>query len=166
MIYLKENPIGVDVPIQRIQERLYNDLGYEINAYGRAYLNKRGDNTVPEVLIEESNEYQEVLLNDCENGVFFFIENNTTKISSHTFRTNVDLIMSLKLCCVKPDIKHRADEEVKIDVYKVLRKCVFREDIEITKGIEALRGFESNLKDMQPNHFVKFSFPLEYNIKC
>lgn len=166
MIYLKENPVGVDVPIQRIQEKLYDDLGYDINAYGRAYLNKRGDNTVPEVLIEESNEYQEVLLNDCENGVFFFIENNTTKISEGIFLTDIDLILSLNLSCVKPNVKHRADEEVKMDVYKVLSKCVFREDIKVTKGIEALKYFESNLKDMQPNHFLKFSFELRYNVKC
>lgn len=167
MIYLKENPVGVDKEIQSVQQRLYDALGYaDLDAYGRVYLTERSGKTIPEYYTCVTNEYKEVLVDDSKLGGFFFTEEPSTEIVKHFFTTKVHLIFWLDLSRVKPLISHRADEEMRIEIYSKLKSIVTREDVEVVKGIEALKGIDTKLIDMQPCHFIRYSFNLRYNIKC
>ena len=96
--------------------------------------------------------------------VFFFVENSKTKSGSLS-TTEIDVIFLLNVVNIFPDITHRADEELRVEIYNVLVRKFNRAEITITKGIDALDGFETKLIDMQPHHFLKFSFEVSYNLK-
>ena len=155
---LKSNPKGIDIEINSIQTKLYNKLGYSaFDGYGRVYL----IDGKPKFFVNGS--YKEVLLDDKLNGHFFFIEDSNTKKDS-IFETDVDIIFLLDLEKIKPNVNHRADEEVRVEILEVLEKCRRFHLEEITKGIDALNDFEHTLIDMQPFHFISLKGNLQYCI--
>ncbi|WP_438423259.1 hypothetical protein [Aquimarina macrocephali] len=166
MNYLKENPVGIDIQIQRLQIKLYESLRFEgIDGYGRVYLEDKKGKRKPLYFIN-GNEYKEVLINDSTSGTFFFIEDEKSKIELPKSVTEVDIIFLLDLKKIKPTITHRADEEVRVDILKVLNRCRYFEVEEITKGIKALSDFDTKLIDMQPYHFIKINGKLRYQFNC
>ena len=163
---LINNPKGIDAEIQRIETSLYNNLGYSnIEAYGRCYVIEKDDNTVP-VYYLGNKEYREVTLNDALEMSFFFIERPTSAKASGFYTTPVDIIFLLDLEKLKPELNHRADEELKAEIDKILVKNTQFTLTEVKKGLDALEGFDHDLKDMQPYSFLKFTGTLKYQINC
>ena len=173
MIYSKTNPTGVDVPIQKAQKKLHDTLnsvwGVELDAYGRAYLLKRGDLIIPEVFVG-GKDYKDIL--ELKSNRFFFVVGNTAnKINNNWYETNVDIYFILNLADLKPSVTHRADQEAQDDADKVLSKT----DITINSidtGIDnVLSDFNiserDNFKyaDFEPYHVFKFSCSVNYNLK-
>lgn len=160
MIVLKENPVGIDKSIQGIQIYLNEKLtGYNLEVLGRAELKDKKP-----IVFYKKNDYKEALfINQLTSGKVFFVDNGTTKTDGRSLITDVDIIFLLDVQKIKPTVAHRADEEVKIEILEVLQSFLKRTEIEITKGIEALKGFDTKLKDLQPYHFLKYSFELKYN---
>lgn len=161
MIVLKENPVGIDLKIQKLQMFLDNWLpGYNLEILGRTEIKDKKP-----IAFYKKNDYKEVLfINQSTSGRVFFIDNEITKTDGKKLVTTVDVIFLLDLIKIKPNVIHRADEEVKIEILDVLKDFLPRNtDIEITRGIEALKDFDTRLKDLQPYHFLKFSFELKYN---
>jgi len=158
MNYLKDTPDGIDKEINIIQSRLYDklDFGVDFNGYGRAYL----VGSKPMQFIDDNN-YKELLTDDSLAGHFFFLENPKTKKDS-LLETEIYIIFILNLKKIKPNVIHRADEEVRVQIYKVLERIRLFDIEEITKGIDVLSDFEHTLKDMQPYHFIKFTGKLRY----
>ena len=146
MIHLKENPVGIDYEIQRIQQYLYKNLKlWNIEAFGRVEML---DNDL--LIFKKGIDYEKALgLNDSSNGRFFFLDSNLTTEKSKQLTTDIELI-------------HRADEEVKMEILNFLKKKV-PGSIEILKGQDVLKSFETKLLDMQPYHFIKLSFEHKYN---
>ena len=159
MIHLKENPVGIDYEIQRIQEYLYKNLkSWNIEAFGRV---EKLDNDL--LIFKKGIDYEKALgLNDSSNGRFFFLDSNLTTEKSKQLTTDIELVFLLNIKKIKPEITHRADEEVKMEILNFLKKKVHG-SIEILKGQEVLKSFETKLLDMQPYHFIKFSFEHKYN---
>ena len=159
MIFTKVNPVGIDIPIQMLQESLHTKLAdafsCDVTAYGRAYVDN--DNGVIKPLAYVSKgEYKELLTDDSINGLhFFFIENDTSEGVSRTCMsdTEVDIIFIIDdLTKVRSDIVHYADEEIKEQVKSFVKS--FYEITTITKGENALEGFDiSQLKFIYP-YFV------------
>lgn len=161
---LKTNPVGIDSEIERIQIKLYESLiSWGIDGFGRVYIN---DNNTP-LWFYKKNDYKLVLTKqDSTNGKFFFVESGTTEIKTSISLTEVDLIFLLDLSKIKPNITHRADEEVKVDIERILRKHLTRQPLKIIKGKGALNGFTTKLKDLHPYSFLKFTFQVRYNNNC
>tara|TARA_A100000164_G_C21880519_1_gene760025 strand:- start:730 stop:1233 length:504 start_codon:yes stop_codon:yes gene_type:complete len=165
-INLINNPVGIDKEIQRIEERLYNGLNYSnIEAYGRCYVIDVEDKTVP-VYYSGEKEYKEVLLNDALAMSFFFIERPTSTKANGHYTTPIDIIFMMNLESLKPEINHRADEELKAEIDKILVKNTQFTLTEVKKGLDALEGFDHELKDMQPYSFLKFTGEIKYQINC
>lgn len=162
-MHKKENPVGIDVEIQRIQEKLLEKLSdWNLEGFDRVYvLDKKP------IWYYKKNDYRHVLKFDKKTyGLFFFVEGDSTDVKRNISKSDVDLIFLLDISKIKPNSKHRADEEVKIDIQKILAKYLTREILKITKGINALSPFETRLEDLQPYHFIKFSFQIKYkNLK-
>lgn len=160
MIVLKENPLGIDKRIQGIQSYLHEKLtGYNLDVLGRAEIK---DNKP--IVFYKKNDYKDVLfINPLTSGKVFFIDNETTKSDGKSLLTDIDIIFLLDIQKIKPNIVHRADEEVRIEILEILQSYLKRTEFEITKGIEALKGFETKLKDLHPYHFIKYSCELKYN---
>ncbi len=166
MNYTKDNPVGIDKEIQKLQIKLYNRLGLEnIEGYGRVYIYNKKDTVYP-IHFVSGIDYKELLIDDRNNGKFFFVENHTTESGITISKTKVDIIFLINLAELYPNIPYRADEELKQHIYRTLKKTrfFFPSHIEITKGIEALKGFKTNLIDMQPYHFIKFSGEVSYQL--
>lgn len=156
---LKTNPIGIDVEIQEIQTKLYESLDWNIEAFGRVYKDEKGN----PIWFYKNDDYKNVLsIKDSTNGRFFFVESDNTTTKNQISTTQIDVIFLLNIAKIKPTVPYRADEEVKIDIQNVLRKHLTRINPTITKGIKALEGFETKLKDIQPYHFIKFTFNINY----
>ncbi|TDE53761.1 hypothetical protein [Flavobacterium sp. GT3P67] len=160
MIVLKVNPVGIDKKIQGIQSYLHENLtGYNLEVLGRAELKDKKP-----IVFYKKNDYKDVLfINPLTNGKVFFVDNETTKTEGKNLVTDVDIIFLLDVQKIKPNVVHRPDEEIRIEILEILHRYLKRTEFEITKGIEALKGFETKLKDLQPYHFVKYSFELKYN---
>lgn len=157
MIHLKTNPIGIDAEIQGIQEYLYEKLNdWNLEAFGRAEIIDKK----PRVFYKK-NDYKEILfLSDSENGKFFFVDSEKTKLEEGFLVTDVDLYFLLDVKKIKPNVNHRADEEIRVEILNYLQKKY--KEIDITKGQKVLSNFETKLNDMQPYHFLKFSFEVKY----
>lgn len=166
MNYTKTDPKGIDKPIQRIQEKLYKELGYQnMDGYGRIYTLDRKGKAIPAYFIE-GKDYKEVLTDDKKDAQFFFVENERTTFDSPQGVTQVDIIFLLNLNKIKPSVPHRADEEARVEIQEVLDKIKFFPVSEIIKGPNALNGFDTDLIDMQPYCFLKFTGTLRYQFNC
>lgn len=164
MIYLKETPIGIDTQIQRLQKGLYNKLPYiPKKGYGRCYIIESEKKKIP-VHFLKGKDYQEVLICDDLAISFFFLENEMSKVNKYQFETKIDIIFQIDLSKISPTIQHRSDEEIRIEILKIISKESYFTLEEVTKGQDAIKEFYSDLLDMQPYHFLKFSGILKYHI--
>ncbi len=162
MMYVKDNPIGLDFLVQRLQNKLYKELQYQgLEAYGRVYINDREGEKVPEYY-HENNEYREVLQDDRANGLFFFFEDGITKKSSSRLTTPMSLVFLLDLEKLYPDSKERKDEEVRTKIYSIIEQQKYFYINEIIKGNEVLKDFKTNLKEMHPYLFLRFNGEMKY----
>lgn len=157
---LKTNPVGIDVHINSTQIKLFDKLGYtDFDGYGRIYTIEKKPYGF--VLNED---YKELLTDDKLSGHFFFVENPLTD-KDKLFITEIDIVFMLNLKKLKPNIIHRADEEVRIQILEILDNCAMFQLKSVTKGIDALSDFDHTLLDMQPYHFIKFSGEMQYNLQ-
>ncbi|CAL2092011.1 conserved hypothetical protein [Tenacibaculum sp. 190524A05c] len=159
MIEQKENPIGIDYEIQKFQNYLNKKLvEWNLQGFGRAELI---DNKL--LLYHKKNDYKNAFtLNPKFNGRFFFLDSNQSVFNNRELKTFVELIFILNIGKIKPNFSSRADEEVRIELLKFINNKVKRE-VSILKGQEVVKDYKNDLVNMQPYHFLKFSFELKYN---
>jgi len=174
MIYTKLSPVGIDVPLQSIQERLFSKLldkwsldESDYKSYGRCYRNTKQEGYVPEMYVGEGKQYQDLFLDDNVSVTSFF-GCEKMPITNRAFKADVHLIFAVNLNKVGKNIEHRADEEVRIDVYQVISKLPSIEINDIIVGSEnVFREYTAWKKlipnrDMQPYHFFRLNFTLNY----
>jgi hypothetical protein len=163
MIHLKTNPKGIDLAIQKVQQRLYDKItttySCDVEGFGRVYVDVKDDFNAPYAYLSKG-EYKEVLNNDTVNGIhFFFVEDDTSSIieRSSLSTSDIDLIVIVNdLTKVKGDVLHYQDEEIKEEVKEFLKGC-FKINT-ITKGKKALDGFDvSKLQFIYPYFVFKIS---------
>ncbi|CAL2077684.1 conserved protein of unknown function [Tenacibaculum sp. 190524A02b] len=162
MIHLKENPVGIDLLIQKLQKKLNHKISYDgMHSFGRVYLNEIEGKLVPEYY-KGNGEYKEVLLNDRINGNIFFIEDGTTKKKSSQLITPISLIILLDLEKLSNINDKRIDEEVKTEIYSIIETEKYFQLDEIIKGNDVLKGFKTDLKEIHPYCFLRFNGTMRY----
>lgn len=171
MNYLKTNPQGIDKAIQRAQVLLYDALntlwGIELDGYGRVYKNEKSDKVVPEVYKSE-NDYSGTLFT-TEKAKFFFETSDKSDFSHDTyFKSLIGVYFIVNLDTINI-ASHRADEEIRQNVFAVLRESPFREMKSIEVGIKNVASnftniLEGNTKwaDKHPYHVFKIVSEVEY----
>lgn len=176
MLITKTSPVGIDQHIQKAQERLYAYLvkqwgeNIKYDCYGRCYRNKKGTGYVAEVF-KAGEEYKEVYWNDSLDAISFF--GVSDKIKEGALNTaNIHLVFFVNLSKLKPDIAHRADEEVRLDVFNALGKSSFGFQFQsIDLWLEnVLREYPGSIRDdrlkavdMHPVHCFRFNYLLSFN---
>lgn len=184
MIVLKNNPVGVDIPINSYQQWLFDELKVlwnlngtsDFNFYPRVYKNNSENGYVPEVFISSLNStvYNPVLFDETQNTVVsFFYEDNSVKYEAGSSRVKVSLIVLTNIQKLKQNID-RADEEVKLDLMQLCHSGRF--GFEMT-GVETglknvAKDFDGWLKskdektflDRHPKYCFKINFDLLYDI--
>lgn len=171
-LFEKTNPTGIDKPIQRMQSLLYSRLGIlgytDINGFGRAYVHRdKDDKKIPHRYVKGSKgDYEEILFNDTVNGHFFFIDSSETKPESGMYETDVDIIFFFDLPKIKPNVNHRADEEVRSELISEIERYRWFEIKNIIKDEKALDDFDTDITATQPRFFLKVTGTLRHQFNC
>lgn len=175
----------MDIPIQKLQQLLHKRLmqAWGLDAtvtaqnklyecYGRSYRNKRDNSYIAEVYTT-GNEYKEVFWNDALHAISFFGAGSSIKTQvSHT--TDVHLVFFVNLAKLKPDIAHRADEELRTEIIEILGRYNYGFTYSgVETGIEnVLKEYPGSYRnerlkyvDMHPVHCFRLNFTLNYNLK-
>ena len=172
MLYTKTLATGIDVEIQKAQRLLHDKLNVlwntDISGYGRAYLLKRSKQVIPEVFVD-GKDYKDVLSLD-DNRFFFVQSNSSDRVSNKRYESDIDVYFILNLKDVKPNVTHRADEEVHKDVDYVLNQSNLEiKSLEI--GVDnVIKDFKIeerdnfNKSDFEPYHIFKFMCTVMYDI--
>lgn len=179
MLVVKDNPEGIDWYIQRLQNKLHAALitawglsgtpaAYE--CYGRCYRNRRDTGYVAEVYTSK-NEYQEIFWNDQLAALSFFGISNNLRFGAKT-EADVHLVFFVNLDKIKPSITHRADEEVREEIRKIIGVSSFGFSFfSIDLWLETvLREYSGSYRDnrlsvvdMHPTHCFRINLKLLYN---
>lgn len=162
----KTTPVGIDSKIQSLQNKLYDDLSAsdvwnntDYDSYGRAYRIPKKDDTHELALYLGSDEYSTLYIDDTKPAISFFFVQDTESYDVHKFVSTVDIIFFVNLSTLKASITHRADVEVREDVYEVLRTEPLGFRIQsLVVGVEnVFSGMGiSKYDDLQPYHIFKF----------
>lgn len=165
MNHIKSNPVGIDAQIQKMQSNLYDKLGFaNIDGYGRVYPIDKDGKVIPAYFIN-GNDYKSVLMDDRLNAIFFFLESEESTPGTK-MQTEVSIIFQLNLKKLYPDVIQRMDEEVRVHILERISRIKYFKTTLVTKGIEALEGFDTDLRDMQPYHYLKVTGNLRYSLNC
>lgn len=184
MLVTKNNPVGIDKPIQGLQKFLYDQLKVlwkiddaSLEGNGRCYRERVDNGYLPRLYVQSAGDvpYKNVeFLDGSHAAVFFFDMWDVTRQNGTTSIAKIDLIFMVDLSKIKPGLPHRGDEEARHDVQRlcitprynlVMRefgagvKYVFsRFDGMTTKDLEQYR-------DTHPLHVFKIGFELIYHIQ-
>lgn len=168
MNYRKTNPRGIDKAIDKIQTRLYNNLGFDkIDGYGRIYPILKDDSKPIPMYYISGTDYRDVLFNDKSNsnGNFFFYEEPTTKrINSFELESNIQIIFQLNITELYTNGSLLNDEEARLTIEDVLTYSDFKLN-EIVRGLRSLEDFNHNLRDRKLC-FFNFKGTIRYQFNC
>jgi len=172
----KTAPIGIDIPVDKIQRALYTDLvtngpwlSYE--SYHRAYENDHEEGIRPEVFTI-NNDYKEVFMDDAFNVTSFFIVDQDRLINNgEEFRSDISIIFQVQLDKLLPLVLHRADEEFNNQVSNVLSNLGYGyELLGMEQGIDnVFAEFDQDqikYEDLQPYYVVRFNLSVPYSYDC
>lgn len=177
MLITKTNPEALDQELDKLQKRLYATLvpawgivegGKQYDAYPRCYRNYKDSVFIPEAKTTGAD-YQELFFDDTKAAITFFGCDVRNVNSSGRRIAQVHLIGMCDLSVVKPNIAHRADEEVMEDVMSVLRRV----DVTITRQLTGIdnvfkeyTGWKKETgiayKNMQPFFCFRFDMEVPY----
>lgn len=161
---LKDNPIGFDMAINKIQVKMYDKLeslwGVQLDGYPLCY-DQKIEKSKGIVYYKNSNEYSKSLIHRERNKFFFLKVGDYKQVSRSTYSGSFELFFILNLKECKPLINSRAEEEVLLDVLKVFDSIgLVKEDLKVTFGKEnVFRGYDTPDKiDTHPYHCFKITF--------
>lgn len=167
MNYSKSSNIGVDKAIEKVKNKLYNVLSLigSLDAYGRVYKNKRGNNIVLEVF--KNPDYEDVM--GMDSSRFFFVVDERKKFDDDP-QSDIDIVFMVDLNHFYPNANERKDEEFKAIVNTSLKQTNFNvlnmygyERLEsLLKGLQI--GKSLNFDHMHPKLIFTVSGELNYNL--
>lgn len=167
-LLLKQNPVGLDIIVNRVQNKLFPliaDWAVDIDIYPRCYISKTKEGTKDIYYYAGADENPTVLY--AETNKFFFTSDYELEQSGNDYyKTKLDLYVILNVQEIK-DIEHRADEECVVDILNALSSCVGIKVKKVFKGIERVfNAFEYSIEgDLQPYFVAKFELDvLEFDI--
>lgn len=174
MLYQINNPKGIDIPIQKLQKRLFDGLlddwkmnEGDYNSFSRVYKNKKSNGYIPEAYVG-GNEYREVFFDDKVFATSFFSVSDKIELEFEEMRANVSVIFTVNLEKIKAGYQHRADEEARLDAIKLCEMFGFK-FISLETGIDnVFKEYNRNFitfRDMHPLHCFRINLSIIYN-KC
>ena len=176
-LYVKNNPKGIDVPLQHFQTFLFGQLktkwnlsDADFNCHGRAYKNYDKGNYVPEVFTK-GNDYQEVFFDDRLKVLSFFLVGDAQKYAKG-MTAPVSMIFMVNVPGLKTSIVHRADEEIRLDVEKLVTQkrnsfTYTGTETGLNNVFKEFTGWKKSsvsTSDTHPRHCFRINFSLLYNI--
>lgn len=177
MIITKTNPVGIDKKIDTFQRVMYSSLiktwnTSKYNCYPRCYRNQTADGYAAE-MFTGGVDYQEVYIDDTVSASSFFGIGQEQQVVDGQKVANVHLIFSVNLKEIKPG-PQRNDEEVKIDVERLIQSIGLSHGWQITKettGIDKIlneypgskKTIGLKYKDMHPFFWFRYDMNVYYD---
>ena len=192
MIYAKENPVGIDIDIAIIQKAIHNAFDVKwsdgqnttggIICYPRCYVNpkRRNKTNVYDSKIleyfntseyDDTEEYSDInteyddILDGEDNKVVFITDYDIFAVNHNPLYETalIECIFVVNLNKTHPTIKHRADEEVRVEVKKVLDKIP---NVSVHKTVRTLGKVFGDIRystqlDIHPLHCFKITLSLD-----
>ncbi len=181
----KISPVGIDIPIDRVQDLLYSGLGGKLplswvtaengyQSYHRAYKNEDNQEDAGQIVeaYDGTNEYKDVFFADNFSASSFFLSEDTIGSNGHLYNTDISIIFQLNLEETYPTITHRADEEAHREVLLILENAPWASYsiTELVTGIDnvyaALNLGKIRYTDMHPRHCFMVTMNVEYEYNC
>lgn len=180
MLVVRNNPIGIDWYVQRLQTYIHGQLltrwaidTAQYNAYGRCYRNKEvgGSGYIAENYTSSGN-YKEVYWDSSLSAISFFGLSGNILRKNASAMADVHLVFFTDLAKLKPSVAHRADEEVRQDVTNLLQASQWGFMHQSTEfGIEnVLKEYPGSRRDdrlkyvdMHPVHCFRLNLKLIYD---
>lgn len=172
MIYLKTNPVGVDVPINRYQQFIYDELSniLSIDGYGVCYKNENQGNVIPEVF-KSNTDYSGTLLTVDKSKFFFSLKGNAKRQKlSNRYKDDGSLYFLINLKEAYPDSNERENERAKLNIVNIVNQS----GLSITKIIEQnteeiLSEFKGAYKsgkydNLHPYFIMRCDFEITYTL--
>lgn len=176
----RSNIKGIDEHIDKLQSLINSKLitAWSIaddtyKCYPRCYRNAEDNGYIAENY-EGAGEYKEVYLDDTLKAISFFGIGNNIPAGAES-KAEIHLVFFVNIDKVKPG-SDRRDEEVRLDVYKILNRELFGFQVKgIITGLEnVLREYPGSRRDdrlknvdMHPFHCFRFDLELTYQpLKC
>lgn len=167
------NPVGIDRPIQVIQQMLIANLWTDFNCSfnHRIFRNERNGKIIPEVFIDSSNDYKEVKFDDRYDVLSWFdVSDRTSSIDGTQINQEVGIFFAVNIKKLYPAIAHRAVEEVHRDVLAQIRKRpMICEVIGLSTGKAAYGDLDTDglvKYNMQPWHTFRYNCNIKYTFNC
>jgi hypothetical protein len=162
-IYAKQNPVGIDKQILKLQRKVDELTWGNIDVYGRVYINERNGVKVAEAYV--GGDYKEIFVDDRKTAVFGFLVGET-RSGLNMIKANVELICSCNLSKIGVATE-RNDEEVLLSVLKIIKyNTLFDNEREIKTGLENVFSQVSTeqfkFRDMQPYFNFSIGFDIVY----
>jgi len=168
MVVAIDNPIGIDAVIAQVKAKLMaleTIWGVTLDGYPRCYpITKDSKKTIAHFV--KNKDYKPLIYAEG-NKFFFTAENDAQKVGYGYETTTIELYFIVNLVECKPDITHRADNEVRVDVKNILAGI---SGIEMTTTVieidRVFAGYDSKITDdMQPYHAFRINLNVyEYRI--
>lgn len=168
---LKENPVGIDVILNRIQIAIYPTLLTKwkgLDILGRAYRKRNNESSSIEVYTKKG-QYEKVLFS--EGNKIFFVQGNSPDINLGIAKNDIWAVCILNLDKIYPT--DRADEIVHLDLVSELSNVLQPEEvIGLEYGIENINRILDddfsfgNFKytDVHPYHMFLVKMRLTYQM--
>ena len=177
-LLLKVNPVGIDRPIDKIQQALYTGLVtngtwtmYE--SYHRAYKNETKDGIVPEIFTGKKD-YKDAFTDDGFTATsFFLIPDEVGVVEGQKFQAEISIIFQVDLAKLYPNApdSRRFDEEMHNEILNILNDLDANfTDVDYVTSLDSVyAGLDtSKIKwnDLQPYHVVRFTVTANYDYQC
>ncbi len=176
----KTNPVGLDIVIDNIQRKVYElkkEWAVELDGYPRCQILKSNDGQKTIEAYLGNDEYSGSLIFAEENKFFFLSGESVQKVKNNYYSTTIELYFIVNLSEIYSNIKHRADEEVRIDVLHVLNTISGINVVKVESNSDKVFARFNNrisqnyeyeyTDDMQPYHYFKVLIDiLEYDINA
>lgn len=170
-IISKNNPVGIDLVIDRLQNLIYNNVSWvNYESYSRAYKNETNGNLIWEVFTG-GVDYKDVLFDDKFSATSFFIVDDNATFNGEKWTTNVGIIFQIDTKELYPLISHRADEEAHNEILNILQYNVYEYSVtSLVKGIRNVYteiGYGANkFEDLEPYHVFRVNLEVDYTQDC
>lgn len=173
----KINPVGIDKPIDIIQNALFDGLVtngsfVDYTVYPRVYINESKNGIKPENYTSK-NEYKDVFVDDGHALSSFVIVDPTRDSTTTTnFTPNISIIFQARLDKLITGITHRPDEEFNNQVAVILNRLRSRGIIleGLVTGLENVYAeFDTTSvkwDDMNPFYVVRFNLTVSNSYDC
>ena len=177
-LLLKVDPVGIDRPIDKIQQALYTGLVtngtwtmYE--SYHRAYKNETKDGIVPEIFTGKKD-YKDAFTDDGFTATsFFLIPDEVGVLEGSKFQAEISIIFQVDLAKLYPNApdSRRFDEEMHNEILNILNDLDANfTDVDYVTSLDSVyAGLDtSKIKwnDLQPYHVVRFTVTANYDYQC